>query len=271
MRCLLPNMEVLSEAGPVAERARGGTPGQVYAFVPAHSGSAAGTVQEHLGRAWSEELGLAVLLTGLSASGSSPWRATQDRRRLEGIWGAFVQNEGKLNRLDVREVRTADVERVLKIAAHRYDVVCADLTGAHTEFAREVLGAAHSIFLVSDSDRASLEQIREKMDWLGSIQLAARCVLLLRRVPGGLRPDLAEDLAGAPVCGLAETAHQIARLAEWLAGTPASPGRRGLDPINGARLIPVVATTIATSHSVFCTDLTRTSNGHRVERTGSYY
>src|SRR5215472_1028038 len=46
----------------VLGRARVHAPGPVYAFVPAHGDSRAGTVQEHLGRTWSEGFGLAVLL-----------------------------------------------------------------------------------------------------------------------------------------------------------------------------------------------------------------
>jgi hypothetical protein len=166
-----------------------------------------------LGRTWSEDFGLSVLLvdfeprevTGVEMAGHS--RAARHGRRETG-----------LVRLDASRTNSGDLKRMLEQAAARYHVVCVDLTHATAECSSVVLHRAHSIFLASDSDAASLEMTRDKMRQFRSLALQNRCTMLLRRVPGGLRPELAEDLAGAPVCGLVENSDQVTRLARWLAG-----------------------------------------------------
>jgi hypothetical protein len=192
--------------------------GPVYAFVPAHGDSKVGAVQELLGRTWSEDFGLAVLLVDFESRGGTGLEVTSHSR---------VSRTGRLDRrsgsgpngtsADGKAMHRRDLRRMLEHATQRYQVVCADLTHATDECSLLVLSRAHSIFLVSDSDPVSLGMIRDKMHHFRSLGLEDRCALLLRRTPGGLRPDVAEELAGAPVCGLVETSEQMARLARWLA------------------------------------------------------
>jgi hypothetical protein len=193
-------------------------PGPVYAFVPAHGDSKVSAVQELLGRTWSEDFGLAVLLVDFKSRGDKGLEITSHSRvsrtgRLDRRSGNGPNGKGP----DGKSMRSRDLRRLLEQATASYQVVCADLTNTTDECSRLVLSRAHSIFLVSDSDPASLGLIRDKMHRLRSLGLQDRCALLLRRTPGGLRPDLAEELAGAPVCGLVETSEQVARLAHWLA------------------------------------------------------
>jgi len=174
-------------------------PGPVYAFVPAHEGSRAGAVQEHLGRTWSEGFGLSVLLVDFApANALSDAPPAMDRCSLQGANGRSIT-------------------KALESAQSSYEVVCVDLTDAPDAAANAVLSMAHSVFMVSDSGRESLDTARETAERLRPLKLNDRLALLLRRTPGGLRPDLAEDLAGAPVCGLVETSEQLDRLARWLA------------------------------------------------------
>jgi len=157
--------------------------GSVYAFLPAHGESRVGAVQQPLSRAWSEDLGLSVLLADLDGSPASLGQPLGD-------W--------------------------MESARRRYDVVTADLTRVPEELGLEVMHSATSIFIVSDSDRESLELARDKAAWIGSHGMEDRCGLLLRGASAGMRPDLAEDFTGIPVCSLIDTTLQIKRLAAWL-------------------------------------------------------
>lgn len=184
----------------VAERAHGRTPGPVYAFVPAHGDSRAGVVQEHLGRTWSEGFGLAVLLVDFAPQGRSG-----------------VSREGRLDRCTFTGADMRAVRKMVASVRTEYDVICVDLTGAPEAVADAILNLAHSVFLVSDSARRSLEMARTAVARLEQLKLVERVALLMRRTAGGVGADLAEDLAGAPLCGLVETPEQLLRLARWLA------------------------------------------------------
>ena len=95
-------------------------------------------------------------------------------------------------------------------------MVCADITEAKESHSLETLKASECIFIVSHSDRASLEMAREKREWLQSIDLSEQCGLLLDRVPGGVSSEQAEDITGLPMCSLVDRGEYIERLAGWL-------------------------------------------------------
>ena len=179
---------------PAAKQARGNEPGPLYAFVPADGDSRAGAVQEQLGRKWSEGFGLAVLLADFGPEN-------------RGDNEPLPHPHGRVNHCALS--RSADTLSV--------EVLCVDLTGSLEAAATAILNAAHSIFVVTDSSLASLEAARETVSRLKRAGFEDRVALLLRRSEGGLRLDLAEDVAGAPICGLLETPEQVERLASWLA------------------------------------------------------
>jgi hypothetical protein len=196
-------------------------PGSVYAFVPAHGESNVGAVHHPLTRTWAEDLGLSVLLADFDCSHGSVWQPFSELRSLDGFTrGALVRREGNREVLNASSAGPRDIGRWIECASRRYDVVAADLTPASEEIALAVMRASASIFIVSDSDRSSLELARDKAAWIRSQDsgkaLAELCALLLRPTPGGLRPDMAEDLAGIPVCSLIQNTVQIKRLAAWL-------------------------------------------------------
>lgn len=186
--------------------------GALYAFVPAHPGSGVGAIQKRLARTWSEDFGLAVLLVDFEPHGfmnlelGVPSRAFGEGRP-DGRGGRGP---------DARRTDWREWKPMLEQVRRSYEMVCADLTHATPEVAKKVLGQAHSIFLVTDSDPASVESARDKVRQLRALGIEDCCALLLRRTAGGLRPDVAEDLAEAPVCGLVDTEEQIALLARWL-------------------------------------------------------
>jgi hypothetical protein len=192
--------------------------GPIYSFMPATGGSRAGAVSELLSRTLAEVPGFSVLLAGFAAREYSLWNPTDSPRRLDGhTWGAFVFDSRGIEVLDAREIYPRQLGKVLQYAQQKYRIVCADVTGAKEAHSLETLRASECIFLVSHSDRASLEMAREKRDWLQSIDMADQCGLLLDRVPGGVSSDEAEEITGLPMCSLVDRAEYIERFAGWLA------------------------------------------------------
>ncbi len=191
--------------------------GPIYSFVPARGGSRAGAVAEELSRTLTEVSGSSVLLAGFAAREYSLWNPADSPRRLDGhTWGAFVFDSHGLDVLDAREVYPRQLARVLEYAQQKYKIVCADISEAKESHSLETLRASECIFIVSHSDRASLEMAREKREWLQSIDLADQCGLLLDRVPGGVTSEYAEDITGLPMCSLVDRGEYIERLAGWL-------------------------------------------------------
>jgi hypothetical protein len=158
-----------------------------------------------------------VLLAGFAAREYSLWNPADSPRRLDGqTWGAFVFDSHGLEVLDAREIYPRQLRRVLEFAQRKYRIVCADITEAKESHSVETLRASECTFVVSHSDRASLEMAREKRLWLASIDMADECGLLLDRVPGGVSSEEAEDITGLPLCSLVDRSEYIQRLAGWL-------------------------------------------------------
>jgi hypothetical protein len=196
--------------------------GLIFSFLPAHGGSKATEMIRGLCRTVAKDLELRVLLAQFDAPDAesgrcSVWRTADAPRRLDGhTWGAFVASGECGDELDAREVHPRQLRGVLEYAASHYHLVCADLTGAKEAHATEVLRSSESIFVVSGSGAGSLEIVREKAAWLRSIDLAARCVLLLRTEAGGASPAEAEARTGLRVAGLIESGPDLRHLAQWL-------------------------------------------------------
>ena len=84
---------------------------------------------------------------------------------------------------------------LLDYARAHFAIVCADLTGAQESHALSVLRASDGIFVVSGTDGASIEGVREKMEWMRSMGLSERCGMLWN-TPHGVSASEAEDLTG---------------------------------------------------------------------------
>ena len=191
--------------------------GPIYSFMPAHQGCRAGAVAEQLSRTLSKVPGLSVLLAGFAAREYSLWNPADSPRRLDGhTWGAFVFDSDGLEVLDAREVYPRQLARVFEYAQRKYRIICADVTDAKEPHSIETLRASECIFIVSHSDRASLEMAREKAERLRSIDMNHQCGLLLDRVPGGVTSEQAEDITGLPMCSLVDRREFIERLAGWI-------------------------------------------------------
>ena len=166
---------------------------------------------------WAEDLGLAVLLADFNCAQSSLWQPMRGLRSLNSFTrGAVVRREGNIDVLNAASATVHNVALWMEYASREHDVVAADLTPASEEVALEVMHVATSIFIVSDSDRNSLDLARDKASWIRTHGMKDLCALLLRATPGGIRPDVAEEVTGIPVCSLIDDIPQIRRLAAWL-------------------------------------------------------
>ncbi len=195
----------------------------VYTIVPAHGGSNADLVAKLLSRELSEGYRLSVLLADFRARGFPVWSAAGGPQRLDGrTWGAFVTTGEHYDTMEAREAHPRNISRLLEHARSRYRVTCADLSEAKESSALEVLRNSDSIFLVANSDRASLEQACYRAAWLRSMDLEERTGLVLNRVSGGVSGADAEDQTGLPVCAALDRSRDLRRLADWLAAPVAS-------------------------------------------------
>jgi len=196
------------------------TPGSVYAFVPALAESKASPLARELSRTLSESLGFSTLLADFYARGFPVWGTTEAPQRLDShTWSTFVTPGEAFDTLEGREAHPRAIRRLLDRARELYNVTCADLTEAKEVVALEVLRQADSIFIVSNSDAASLEMVQFKARWLRTIDLGHNSGLLLRRVPGGSSPAEVEERTGLPVCATIDSADQLRNFAAWLAAT----------------------------------------------------
>jgi hypothetical protein len=212
-----------SEMDLILRRSLQGSPGVteasglVYAFVPAHGASKAGTVSRELSRTLSEGLGLSVLLADFYARGFPLWGTTEAPQRLDGrTWGAFVTPGEAFDTLEAREAHPREIRRLLDHARCLYNVTCADLTESKEVVSLEVLRQADAIFIVSSSDAASLDIARYRAAWLRSIGLEGHSGMLLQRAAGGFSVPEAEERTGLPVCSVVDTGADVGRLAAWL-------------------------------------------------------
>jgi len=197
--------------------------GLVYAFVPAHGASKAGTVARDLSRTISESLGSSVLLADFYSRGFPLWGTVEAPQRLDGrTWGAFVTSGEAFDTLEAREAHPCEIPRLLDHARCLYNVTCADLTEAKEVVSLEVLRQADGVFIVSDSDAASLEIVRLRAEWMRSIGLEGDSGMLLQRVSGGLSVPEAEERTGLPVCSVVDTSEQLELLATWLGSSQRS-------------------------------------------------
>ena len=221
-------------------------PGLVYAIVPAHGESTADSIVRQLSRGLAEDHRLSVLLADFcsqafplpttAAAHTGPARLLKQQKRSQfPSWpGSVVPASfpedfvtcGVYDALRAGSAHPSNIRRLLEHARSRYQVTCADLTGAKASLALEVLRHADSIFMIANSDQKALEAAGHRSAWLRSMGLEDRAGLVLNRVPGGVSGAEAEERTGLPVCAAAASAveagsgelrHDLRQLAAWLA------------------------------------------------------
>ncbi len=100
-------------------------------------------------------------------------------------------------------------------------ITCMDLADAGPAEAREAIRVSEAIFVVSATDRVSIEDACAQAAWLQyvlrSLQREEPCGLLLVPAPGGITTAEAEQRTGLPVCGVFRSTDHTAQLARCLA------------------------------------------------------
>jgi hypothetical protein len=99
-------------------------------------------------------------------------------------------------------------------------VTCLDLADANPAEARQAISISEAVFVVSETDPASIEDACAQAAWLQYLQHSLRrteaCGLLLVPVSGGMSAAEAERRIGLPVCGVLRSASHIDQLARWI-------------------------------------------------------
>jgi len=206
-------------------------PGYVFAFLAAHSSSKVRLITKQLTQSWSRRLSpqrsqSSVLLADFSEPGYSRWQTAKVARRLDRrSWSTLVREAEGHDRVDFSAVNLPYIGPALDYARLHYRVSCIDLSSAKPAQCLEVLRSSDSIFVVSNTDRLSLDGACDRAEWLRAMGLAENCGLILWRSPHGATAAEAEDLTGFPVCSLLGAENrQLELLAQWLAPRPEFEG-----------------------------------------------
>ena len=90
---------------------------------------------------------------------------------------------------------------MLEHAAPAYNVMCSDLTGAMETYCLELLRRSRRIVLVTTTEIPSIGLARDKVDFLGGLDLAGRVGVVLTVSPGAVQPHVShiQRYIGAPV------------------------------------------------------------------------
>ncbi len=109
------------------------------------------------------------------------------------------------------------VNQVVRYLRHTLGASSVDLTNSPNLSVLREARAAQGVFIVSSTDRVSLELAHERASWLRSAGLEDKCGLILWRSPRGVSAADAEEMVGLPVCGLLKGEQETDALARWIA------------------------------------------------------
>ena len=158
----------------------------------------------------------AAIYSFVPAGGAESARSHSRRavRQLTEAIGAYLADAG-----DDRTVLLADF---FGPQSHpRPSILCLDLSAANPAEASEAIKVSEAVFLVSNTDPASIEDACAHAAWLRyvmrSLQRDDACGLLLLPTPGGIAEVEAERRIGLPMCGVFRGAEHTAQLARWIA------------------------------------------------------
>ena len=158
----------------------------------------------------------AAIYSFVPAGGAEGARSESRRavRQLSEAIGAYLADVG-----DDRTVLLADFSSP---QSHpRCSIICVDLSDADAAEASEAIRVSETVFLVSTTDPASVEDACAHAAWLRYVMRPSErddaCGLLLVPTPGGIPEVEAEHRIGLPMCGVFRSAEHTAQLARWIA------------------------------------------------------
>jgi pilus assembly protein CpaE len=193
---------------------------QLYAFLPSKQGVGTSTVALNIAVAISKHPNTAGLLLDMDLSSGligfllklnnthSIVEAAENAHQLdESIWpqlvtraaGLDVIHSGRLNP-DFR-IESTQIRQLLEFARRHYKTICVDLSGNLERYSLEVMHEAKRIFMVVTPEIPSLHLAREKLSFLGRLDMADKVSVLLNRnhKRSLVTPAQIESLLGVPV------------------------------------------------------------------------
>jgi pilus assembly protein CpaE len=214
-----------------------GSPGQLYAFMPAKGGVGASTIASNAARAFAEEPNSTVLLADFDLSSGMTgflFNAQHDYSINDAVvrnkelddesWKRLVKRVGNVDLLLSGAPRFDEglapeqVPPLLEYVRRSYSVVAADIAATFDERSLSVLREANRIFLVTTPDLSSLRAAKLKVMFLRKLEWEDKTRLLVNRVAKKmeLTLDEIEKTVGLPVyasfpCDYADVTRSIKR------------------------------------------------------------
>lgn len=202
--------EALDELGRVLDRVAAAlertpvlvpTTDELIAFLPAKPGVGCSTVTLNTAAALAAHNGAKTLLAdfdlncgiiafllNLDAPHSLVDAAEHAPQLDEELWPRLITSVGTLDVLPSGPLRPGyrieppAMRCLIDFARRNYDFVCADLSGLMERYSVELMQDAKRIFLVCTPELPALHLARQKVDYLRSLDLADRAVVVLNRV-----------------------------------------------------------------------------------------
>lgn len=125
----------------------------------------------------------------------------------ENMWPQLVSTHGNLDVLHSgqlspdRRVEPAHIRHIIDFARRSYRAVIMDFSGNMEKFSIEAMHESKRVFLVVTSEVAALHLAREKLNYLRSMDLGDKVVLLLNRCQKRalISPAQVQELLGQPL------------------------------------------------------------------------
>lgn len=193
---------------------------QIFAFLPSKAGVGTSTLALNVSAAIARRKDTRVLLSDFDMNSGmmrfllklpnefSVVDAVEHSSNMdENLWRQLVTPLGSLDVLHAGRVNPSlriepvQVRNLILFMSRNYDALCFDLSGNLERYAIELMHQAKRVLLVCTPEIPSLHLAREKMQFLRSVDLAARIGVILNRHPK--RPlfdqKQVEEILGVPV------------------------------------------------------------------------
>jgi pilus assembly protein CpaE len=193
---------------------------QIFAFLPSKAGVGTSTIALNVSGSMSRRPGTRVVLSDFDLNSGmlrfmlklqneySVIDAAENALRIdENLWPQLVTNFGQLDVLHAGRVNPnlriegAQIRGLIEFMRRNYQAVCFDLSGNLERYSLEIMQDCKRVLLVCTPEIPSLHLAREKLQFLRTVDLEARTVIVLNRMakkPLFTQAQVAE-IVGVPV------------------------------------------------------------------------
>ncbi len=197
-----------------------GATDQIFSFLPSKAGVGTSTIALNVSAALARMPDTRVLLSDFDFTSGmirfmlklsnthSVTEAIENATRMdEQLWPQLVSSVGELEVLHAGRINPnypiepAQIRGLVAFMRRNYKAVCFDLSGNLEPYSLELMQESKRIILVCTSEIPSLHLAREKMEFLRTLDLDGRILVVLNRVhkKAAFTKDEVEKLLGAPV------------------------------------------------------------------------